>query len=367
MLSAHPLLACFSTPVAKKLEEQAEIVEFQEGDILFKENDPSDFVYAVISGEVALEKEASPGHYVLISTVGGGDFFGELGILYHTGRATRARMSLTGRLAKIDGHQFWMALREEPVEVSVKLMGRVLGYLNDTNRRYLAELLRKEKLQFLGEMANALVHDFKNPVTGILLAVGLISDMHPDEKTQIWCKMIREHCQHMMLMTRDLLDFSWGQKHFHREWVELNSLFDTFVFLNSALVQNSGVAFSRECDALRAHLDRNAMLRVLQNLVDNAVEAARPSGGNVKLSGRQEDRSIVIEVTDTGCGIPLEIRERVFEPFVTMGKQKGTGLGLAIAQSFVQAHGGTLSFVTEVGQGTTFQIRLPLLEAEPTV
>ena len=112
-----------------------------------------------------------------------------------------------------------------------------------------------------------------------------------------------------------------------------------------------------------------AIGQVVLNLVVNAAQAIaahtdRRGRGTIALSATAEAGDAVISVTDDGGGIPAAVRDRVFEPFfTTRSAGTGTGQGLAIARSLVEAHGGTLGFVTEIGQGTTFTIRLPLLPA----
>ena len=103
------------------------------------------------------------------------------------------------------------------------------------------------------------------------------------------------------------------------------------------------------------------MIRVLQNLVSNAVEAMRPGRkGVITLTGRATKGFCEISVHDNGPGIPKVIWSTLFQPFTTYGKKDGTGLGLAIAQGIVAAHGGQMSFESSKGRGTIFRIRLPL-------
>jgi signal transduction histidine kinase len=98
---------------------------------------------------------------------------------------------------------------------------------------------------------------------------------------------------------------------------------------------------------------------VFENLLTNSVQAM-PGGGLVSLVAVKLDGKARIDVIDNGPGVPIEIRERLFEPFVSHGKQGGTGLGLAIAQSIVEAHGGTISLKATDAPGASFRIILPL-------
>jgi len=105
--------------------------------------------------------------------------------------------------------------------------------------------------------------------------------------------------------------------------------------------------------------DRQKLWRAVYNIAKNGAEAM-PEGGRLETAVRSDGKLVEFTISDTGGGIPKEIRDKVFEPFRTFGKTHGTGLGLPIARSIVEAHGGSITFQTVMGQGTTFTIRLPL-------
>jgi signal transduction histidine kinase len=111
------------------------------------------------------------------------------------------------------------------------------------------------------------------------------------------------------------------------------------------------------CDA-QVRVDPNKLLRVLQNLVTNGAEAM-PDGGTVRVICSCDGDSVEIRVSDEGPGIPEEIRESFFEPFVTHGKRSGTGLGTAIAKTLVEAHGGSIELTAD-SLGATFLITIPI-------
>jgi two-component system NtrC family sensor kinase len=108
------------------------------------------------------------------------------------------------------------------------------------------------------------------------------------------------------------------------------------------------------------HGDKNQLQQVLINLSLNACEAM-PNGGTLMLATSGADGRIVIEVTDTGCGIKQEHLDKVLEPFFTTKPVgKGTGLGLSVSYGIVQQHGGTLEVESQEGKGTTFKVTLPV-------
>jgi signal transduction histidine kinase len=109
--------------------------------------------------------------------------------------------------------------------------------------------------------------------------------------------------------------------------------------------------------------DLFALNRVYRNLIINALQATPPRGRVVVRTMRQNDAA-VIEVADTGCGIPPDRLETIFEDYVTT-KRRGLGLGLAISKKVVEQLGGTIAVTSEVGLGTTFTLRFPLTKARP--
>lgn len=116
------------------------------------------------------------------------------------------------------------------------------------------------------------------------------------------------------------------------------------------------VVFDLDEGEALAMADHFQMEQLFLNLVLNAIDAM-PDGGTLTLRTRDEGDEIVVEVTDTGVGIPDDIRDRLFDPFfTTRDVGEGTGLGLAVSDSIVAAHGGTIDVESAVGQGTTFRL-----------
>ncbi|MFQ5959330.1 MAG: PAS domain-containing sensor histidine kinase, partial [Alphaproteobacteria bacterium] len=105
--------------------------------------------------------------------------------------------------------------------------------------------------------------------------------------------------------------------------------------------------------------DRDQLFRVLLNLGRNAIEAMRGSG-EIRVNARRDGRAAVIEVTDSGPGLPPQAREHLFEPFSGSARQGGTGLGLPIAREIMRAHGGELSLAKSDEAGTIFRLDLPM-------
>jgi len=105
--------------------------------------------------------------------------------------------------------------------------------------------------------------------------------------------------------------------------------------------------------------DAAELREALVNILFNAMDAM-PEGGNITMESRQEDSSVVLSVSDTGTGIPEEIREKLFDPFFSTKASKGSGLGLSVTMGIITKHGGSIDVESTQGEGTTFHIRLPM-------
>ena len=167
---------------------------------------------------------------------------------------------------------------------------------------------------------------------------------------------IQEQVEYMNKIISDLQDYARPLK---PEMVEVD-LCRTIPQLVSTVHVPSNIQARAECDRNlpKIKLDRTLLKRVLVNLATNAIQAM-PDGGILQLTAVKTGDRAIIAVADTGKGIPEEIRTKLFTPLVTT-KAKGQGLGLAVVKRLVEALGGSITFESQLGKGTTFTISLPL-------
>ncbi|HYB98090.1 MAG TPA: ATP-binding protein [Candidatus Limnocylindrales bacterium] len=227
-----------------------------------------------------------------------------------------------------------------------------------------ARLLQSEKLAALGQLAAAIAHEVRNPL-GIIrsAAQGIAESLeHPDEDTRKACSFITAETDRLNNVVSSLLQFARPIKPAPRP-VRVEELFDTALLLVRDEIARKQVQLRCVVAASLPSLDvdRDLITQVLVDLLSNAAEAA-PTGGEVTLAASSANGSIVLEVADSGAGIPADLRARVFEPFFTT-KASGTGLGLAIAKQIVGAHGGRIEAGERKGGGARLIITLPLAPA----
>ena len=357
--SANHFLEGFSPEGRGYLVAQLTYQDYPQGSCLFNEGDHADGVYLVIDGEVEVMRIAGS-HEQVLGCFHPGDYLGEVAVLDGQGRSTGARALTQVSIAKLPREPLLEALEREPVVLTLRLFQRVLNQLRRTNDRFLQEVVNKEKLSLVGEMASSLMHDLRNPVSGIRLAADLVTMNHADEETVLCCDKIRLQCDRLTGMAGELLEFSRGETRLDLNATNTKAFLDQFTLLNEEYFRRTTLEFKIEAHPAPIQIDSMRLLRLVQNLTTNAVEAigGKP-GGCVEIRAWVEDGIFYLTVGDNGPGIPDAIKDRIFEPFVTHGKKNGTGLGMAIAQNVVAAHGGTITFETATGQGTTFIVQLP--------
>ncbi len=139
-----------------------------------------------------------------------------------------------------------------------------------------------------------------------------------------------------------------------RETVSVGTLINDVL---ESLPPTESVRVATDIPDVKIMADPRLMRRVFANLILNAIQAM-PQGGTLTIGASSDDDSVVLSVHDTGVGISDDIKEQLFTPLFT-GKAKGTGLGLAVVKRIVDAHGGTITFESEVGKGTTFTVTFP--------
>lgn len=356
---ANRFLEDFSTEGRERLISHLIYQDLAPGEYLFHEGDAAEGVCLVIEGQVEIVKAVGDQEQILAS-MQAGDFLGEVAVLDGQGRTTDARAREATSIAWIPTPDLLGVLVTEPVTLTLHLFQNVLSLLRRTDDLYVGEVVRKEKLSLIGEMASSLMHDLRNPVQVILSSLDLIKMYHSDTETVDCCQKMEIQCDRLVAMAGELLEFSKGETKLHLDRTDTNALLQQFLAFSADTFRPVGVTLNVEADPAEIEVDSMRMLRVLQNLVSNAVQAlnAKP-GARIDVRAWVSDSILFFSIRDNGPGIPAAIKDRIFEPFATYGKIGGTGLGLAIVKNVVTAHRGKIALETQAGQGTEFLIRMP--------
>ena len=172
--------------------------------------------------------------------------------------------------------------------------------------------------------------------------------------------MIREAIGRMVLMAQELLDFSRGEAHLEKVEFSLEEFVQLLLHNVKPNLEQAHVTLEIDsCYRGSATFDPDKMYRALVNIITNAQDAM-PKGGTLTFGLSKDNGEITFSIADTGVGIPPEIKEKMFDAFVTAGKKRGTGLGLAITKRIIDQHGGTIDVESERGKGTTFTVKIPV-------
>ena len=221
---------------------------------------------------------------------------------------------------------------------------------------------RSEQLASVGRLAAGVAHEINNPLTGVLAFADLLREKeNMDAQDREDLELIIRETKRAREIVKGLLDFARETPQVKTQ-VNINDLVRQTMLL---LGKRDALQDIQLVEALTEPLpqvlgDKNQLEQVLINLSLNACEAM-PNGGTLMLATSCADGRIVIEVTDTGCGIKQEHLDKVLEPFFTTKPVgKGTGLGLSVSYGIVQQHGGTLEVESQEGKGTTFKVTLPV-------
>jgi signal transduction histidine kinase len=340
-----------ATPVCEKI--------FPPETVIFRDGDHGDTMMLVGSGLVQISKAGRQGHEEVLSLIEANDFFGELALLDREPRSASAIAIKNTVIGEIDRMAFEFLMEKAPRVLPINFTRVTVERLRSTNSRFIEQLLRSERLTILGTMLSSIVHDLKNPLAAITSSVSYLEQKAPDAFTKSAAQIIKSSADRVVLLTEELLDFARGTARLSPTWTTSGRLLDLLEIEILEQVRRTPISVevvNRTKDSF--WIDEMRVTRCLANVVKNAREAMRDRG-KLRLEFADRDRGLLISVTDSGPGIPEEIRGQVFEPFMTYEKRTGTGLGLSIAKSCVEAHDGKINFETQPGAGTTFFVWLP--------
>src|SRR5438067_5894838 len=238
---------------------------------------------------------------------------------------------------------------------------RLVDALNATGARLADERRRAsaaERLAAVGRLAAGLSHEIRNPIAAMRLKAENALAANDEERRTTALQSILQQVGRLDGLLRDLLTMT--QKHEpNLAKIDLAAFLEQTAEAHRELAASKGVRLVVQLVQPVTDpplLDAEQMRRALDNLILNAIENT-PAGGVIEVAARQRTDNLCLRVRDTGQGVPDNIRERLFEPFVT-GRSEGTGLGLAVVREITRAHGGEARLVP-TGPGAEFEIEVP--------
>jgi signal transduction histidine kinase len=226
----------------------------------------------------------------------------------------------------------------------------------DVSRRVMADkrLRHAEQMAVVSRMGATVAHDLRGPLGAIVQAVNMFKN-DPSLSPKM-LQIIEESAVRSLKMISN-----WRSSTREIEPVLVKTDLGALVrrVLEGTTIPSNVEVVTLLDDGLDSvSIDSDIMHRVIDNLVRNAIEAM-PSGGKLSISAEMDHGGVSLKVSDTGLGIPEEASKKIFSPLYTT-KAGGMGLGLAFCHKAVEAHGGSISFQSKVGEGTTFTVKLPV-------
>ncbi|PKL82234.1 MAG: hypothetical protein CVV24_11220, partial [Ignavibacteriae bacterium HGW-Ignavibacteriae-3] len=229
------------------------------------------------------------------------------------------------------------------------------------NAELVEKLLQVERVQSLGKMANFLIQDIKKPIlVSKRYAEHLRNKSLPPDTLSI-LDMLLEQLSQVADLVQTTSNYSEGKTILRTLNVSLNNTLSEFASRIEQYVSGRNCEILPDYDKdTTVKLDTKEFYQVYQHIIKNACDAM-PEGGKIYLSTKRSDKKVEIIFKDNGLGIPDGFKEKIFEPFMTLGKKEGTGLGLSITRKIIEAHNGTISAEGSIGEGTSFIVTLPIV------
>jgi signal transduction histidine kinase len=277
---------------------------------------------------------------------------------------TRPLKTLVAGVRSLEKGDFTYPL-ERRGDDEVAEVTRAFDRMRQNLRKTQRQLLEAERLATIGTMASSISHDLRHALTAVVANAEFLCDEINRAQREDLYQEIRIAVSQMTDMIESLLEFSQTRKSLHLSHIKVEDVVRRAVSAVKAHPHRHTVAIRVVSDTVPAGwFDEKKLQRVFYNLLLNACEAA-PASGQIQIAIRTEDNRLEIRLQDNGTGIPESIRDRLFQPFVSFGKENGTGMGLAVVQKILQDHGGDINLEATSKAGSLFKITLPLTGGSP--
>jgi signal transduction histidine kinase len=231
-----------------------------------------------------------------------------------------------------------------------------------TSARLRHEVLMAERLAAVGRVAASVAHDLRSPLGGILRSAEFLArpELSPEMRQRL-SQAVTSLIHRLINTTQQILDYVHHEElPLKRTPTSLAGFLDEVLAVLDVDFSDRGIEVIRHWDYEgTVVMDADRMAQVVYNIAANARDAM-PEGGLFSVATCQDGQEVVVRFSDTGPGVPEELRDRVFEPFFTHGKREGAGLGLSIARRIVEEHGGRLWIEAGEQHGAAFVLSLPL-------
>jgi signal transduction histidine kinase len=224
------------------------------------------------------------------------------------------------------------------------------------------ELLDAERLATIGRMASSISHDLRHSLAAVMANAEFLceSNLTPGQREDLYAE-ITIAVKQMTDLIESLLEFSRTREALHPSYGDVREAVDSAIKAVKAHPEFQRVRIRVSWEGVtEGWFDFKKLERALLNLLLNACEVVPPENGKIEVELRRVGESLEIRIRDNGPGIAEAVRDKLFEPFVSYGKENGTGMGLTVVQKILQDHGGDVVVEETSPEGTTFKVKVPL-------
>lgn len=255
--------------------------------------------------------------------------------------------SAKGKFSKID-EEFLKALS---IHISLAF----------SNANMVENMLSNERVSSLGKMANFLIQDIKKPILVSKRYAEHLKSKNLSEDVVKIVDLLSEQLNHIADLIQSTLSYSEGQIILRSIIRNINEVLDDFIGRIDSYVKSRNCKISKKFDSnVNVKIAEKQFYQAFEHIIKNACDAM-PDGGEITIETKKSGDNILISISDGGLGIPESLHQKIFEPFMSLGKREATGLGLSITKKIIEEHGGTISVKSQVGEGATFTISFPII------
>jgi signal transduction histidine kinase len=365
------------------IQESGRELKFQPGQIMFRESEIGSSLFFIRAGTVQVIKALDEVNEEILYIRGPGEMVGENSLFTASERFGTAQALELTTVIEIDRRPFFDLLSDNSA-LTLRVLTYMGGKMKDSDffrarllqkkneqimksyeelKAAQQELMKKERLAAVGGLASKIIHDIKGTVTPLKIYSENL-DQLSDEARTIGINTIKHSINRIMRICEELLEYVRGTPLVLRKrHVKVNEFIESEVEVLRDMLTRSKIELQLALNFNgSARIDEERMGRVIQNIIANAKDAM-PEGGTLRIETGMEtiddSPSLYVRIIDSGCGIPEELQQKIFEPFVTVGKEKGTGLGLSISKKILEEHGGKIVVQSSPGNGSTFTLIVP--------
>ncbi len=299
----------------------------------------------------------------------------EIQVILLTGHATIEKGVEAMKLGAMDLMEKPADLKTLTEKIKKAQTKKMILVEKQTEEKMKEQEIEAGKLTSVGELASGIAHEINNPIAIMVEEAGWLSDLLNDEdlanpqnleEFRRALNQIKAQGGRCKDITHKLLFFAKKTDSRVRE-VLINDIIEEIVSISEERTKDSKVKIVTHLDPElpKVAASPSEMQQVLLNLINNAIDAIGTGGGSIEITSRLDGEHVIIDVADTGQGIPNELMNRIFDPFFTTKPVgKGTGLGLSICYGIIKKMGGDITLNSSVGIGTTFHVHLPAPKSE---